>query len=71
MTPQKVLIDISTGNTLQPVVVGSQSMMGATQKCGANDGYMQQVIQESAKKYPNIKSLIEKLDLTQASFNQK
>jgi len=52
-------------------VAGSQGKMSVTEKGGAQDGYMQQVIQKSAKKYPNIKSLIDKLDLTQASFIHK
>ena len=71
MTPQKVSNDISRSIPVQPLVIGSQSMMSNPLKCGTHNGYMQQIIQESAKKYPNIKSLIEKLDLTQASFNQK
>ena len=52
-------------------MAGSQGKMNVTEKGGTHDGYMQQVIQKSAKKYPNIKSLIDKLDLTQASFIHK
>jgi hypothetical protein len=64
MTSQKVSNEISKSNPVQPLVIGSQSMMSAPLKSGTHNGYMQQIIQESAKKYPNIKSLIDKLDLT-------
>lgn len=62
---------MSRNNHINQIVAGSHCKMSVTEKGGAHDGYMQQVIQNSAKKYPNIKSLIDKLDLTQASFIHK